>query len=177
MALLLRWLRHCFSQQLTSHPTPVPTGHIDPDGSLLPPAPCRHYFDIWTSERNVVLTFCSYSQLSHAFREVMGGAKQAAACDGAGRRPSLSTGGVGVRASWIATMEHTYLGKLHLVVVAILQPPDAILLPGGRWEGTSWSPAPLAVLGLGRTAASVRAPPLCGAIISFWGKKQYKWNR
>lgn len=70
-----RW--HCcsagsgiaFSQQLTLHPTPIPAGHIDPAGSLLPLAPCQHRFDIWTSEGNLVLTFCSHSQLSLAFWE------------------------------------------------------------------------------------------------------------
>lgn len=75
MALLLRQLRHRFSQQPTSHPAPVPAGRIDPDGSLLPPAPCRRRFDVRTSERNIVLTFCSHSQLSRAFREARGGSK------------------------------------------------------------------------------------------------------
>lgn len=75
MALLLRQLRHCSSQWLISHPAPVPASHIDPAGSLLPPAPCWHRFDIWTSERNVVLTFCSHSQLSHAFQEARRGSK------------------------------------------------------------------------------------------------------
>lgn len=177
MALLLRRLRHHFSQQSTLHPAPIPAGHINPAGSLLPPALCWHHFDFRTSERNAVLTFCSHSQLSHAFQEARRGAKQAAACGAAGGRPSLSTCGVGIRPSWIATMEHVGLGRLHLVVghcgVAILH-PNEILLPSAGWEGTSPSPALLAVLGLGRTAASVRALSLCGAIISFWGKKPVK---
>lgn len=142
MALLLCWLRHGFSQQLPSHPTPVPAGHIDPDGSLLLPAPCQHHFGIWTSERHVVLTFCSHSQLSRAFQEARRGAKRAADCHGAIGRPSLPTSGAGVRASCIATTGHIDLGRLHPVVgchgVAFLH-PSVILLLGARWEETSLS--------------------------------------
>lgn len=95
-------------------------------------------------------------------------ARQAAACVGAGRRLSLSVGRVRVRAYWIATVEHVGLGRLPLTVgcpgVAILH-ADAVILPGAGWEGANW---PLAVLGLGRTAAPVLAC-FCRAIISFLG--------
>lgn len=67
MALLLRQLRHHFSRETTSHPAAVPASRIDPDGPLLPPALCQRRFDIRTSERSTVLTFCSHSQLSRVF--------------------------------------------------------------------------------------------------------------
>lgn len=58
---------------------------------------------------------------------------------------------------------------------AAIPHPDAILLPGGsRWEGTSRSPALLAVLGLGEIAAPDYAPAPCREIISFRGKKTCK---
>ncbi|CAN8174272.1 unnamed protein product [Coccothraustes coccothraustes] len=65
MALLLRRLRHHFSRKTTSHP--VPASRIDPHSPLLPPALCQRRFDIRTSERSDVLTFCSHSQLSRVF--------------------------------------------------------------------------------------------------------------
>lgn len=113
VALLLRRLRHHFSRETSSHPAPVPASRIDPDGPLLPPALRQRRFDIRTSERSTVLTFCSHSQLSRVFGRRGGeqSGRQLVKMP-MGNLPS----GLGVRASRIATGgEHADLGRICLL--------------------------------------------------------------
>lgn len=167
MALLLRRLRHRFSREASSHPAPVPASRIDPDGALLPPALCQRRFDIRTSERSTVLTFCSHFQLSRVFGR-RGGEQS---------RRQLVMMPVGELPSGLGS-EHPGLspgtrrfGKdsSSWGDVRRCNPKSQCHRPSW-WEGTSRSP--LAVLGLGKIAAPGYAPTPCREIISFGGKKK-----
>lgn len=124
---------------------------IDPRRPLLPPALCQRGFDIRTSERSTVLTFCSRSQLSRVFGRrggeqsgrwlVMMAVGELRSGLGS-EHPGLPPG-----TCWFGKDSSPGGGGYH---GSAIPHPDAILLPGGsRWEG--W-------VGPGRIAAPDYAP-------------------